>query len=762
MQGPREGRQIEIRGVVQGVGFRPWVCRLARRQGIAGRVRNDPQGVTIEAFGSAEALGAFLRRLETSAPPAARIRDLKARPIPLEPDDGFVIVASAASGERRVSIPPDLATCPDCLNEVFDAANRRHRYAFTNCTSCGPRFSIARDVPYDRAATTMVGFTMCPACRGEYETPSDRRFHAQPNACAACGPRLTALSASGEPLAAGDPVVAAGEALRDGLIVAIKGIGGFHLACDASSPPAVRRLRERKRRDEKPLAVMVRGLDEAHRLAELTDPERRLLDSPERPIVLVPRRPESGLASEVAPGNPFVGLFLAYTPLHHLLLDEAARPLVMTSGNLSEEPMAYRDAEAVERLAGVADLFLTHDREIETRCDDSVARLIGGRPVVLRRSRGYVPRAIAVHRAFSRPLLACGAQLKNTFCLASADAAWLGPHIGDLENLETLEALAATIERMERFLSIRPEVVAHDLHPDYLSTSYASSRPEALKLPVQHHHAHVASAMAENGLDGPVLGVAYDGTGYGTDGTAWGGEILLARYADFQRLATLRPVRLAGGETAIREVWRVALALLDDAFAGAPPLDALGLFHAIPSDRIEVVRTMVARRLNAPLAHGVGRLFDAVGGLVLCRERASYEGQVALEWNLAADPAETGRYGFTIDEKVAPWELDLRPMVGELVEELRAGESAAALSGRFHNTLAAATAALLRVARRQVGRLPVVLTGGCFQNALLTERLLAELQPDFDVYLHGEVPPGDGGIALGQAVVADAVLRGEE
>jgi hydrogenase maturation protein HypF len=485
-----------------------------------------------------------------------------------------------------------------------------------------------------------------------------------------------------------------------------------------------------------------------------------LLDSPERPIVLVPRRPESGPASEVAPSNPFVGLFLAYTPLHHLVLAEASRPLVMTSGNLSEEPMAYRDAEAVERLGGVADLFLTHDREIETRCDDSVACLIAGRPVVLRRSRGYVPRAVVARRSFSKPVLACGAQLKNTFCLASADAAWLGPHIGDLENLETLEAFAATIERMERFLSIRPEVIAHDLHPDYLSTRYASSRPESLKLPVQHHHAHVVSAMAENGLEGPVLGVAYDGTGYGTDGTAWGGELLLARHADFERLATLRPVRLAGGETAIREVWRVTLALLDDAFEGAPPREALDSLRAIPSDRIDVVRTMIARRLNSPLAHGVGRLFDAVGGLVLRRERASYEGQVALEWNLAADAAETRRYGFAIDEGASPWELDVRPMVRELVADLAVGESAAALSGRFHNTLAIATAELLRAARRRVGRLPVVLSGGCFQNALLTEKLLGELQPDFEVYLHGEVPPGDGGIALGQAVVADAVLRG--
>ena len=759
-----QGRRIEVRGTVQGVGFRPFIYRLAREEGLRGRVCNDARGVTIEAFGSPDALATFLHRIERDAPPAAFVRNVRAEPIPAEESSGFLIVTSQGEGERVVSIPPDLATCPDCLAEVLDPKDRRHLYPFTNCTHCGPRYTIARDVPYDRAATTMAAFTMCPRCRREYDDPGDRRFHAQPNACPDCGPRLRLESSS-----AGDesdrprgletgPLQEAAAALRAGRIVGVKGLGGYHLACDATSTAAVQRLRHRKKRDEKPFAVMVRSLDEARALAVLEAAEERLLASVERPIVLVRQRPWAGIAAEVAPGNPLVGLMLAYMPLHHLLLDAVGRPLVMTSGNLSEEPMAAKDEEARERLGSIADLFLTHDREIENRCDDSVARVIAGRPVVLRRSRGYVPRPIALRRPVRRPILACGAHLKNTFCLVAGSEAWLGPHIGDLDNLEAVRAFEEQVDRLERFLGIRPEVIAHDLHPDYASTAYARGRPEPAKVAVQHHHAHVASALAEHGLEGPVLGLAWDGTGYGTDGTAWGGELLLVDGGRFERLATLRPLRLAGSDEAIRQVWRIALIALDDAYGGAPPLDRLRLFADLPPRDVAVVRQMAAKGLRSPLAHGAGRYFDALGALGLGRARASYEGQVALEWNLAAGEGETGTYPFEIADGAACPQADLRPLVRAAAEDLVAGALPAIVSARFHEAMADVAAALVRRAAAGQRRLPVVLTGGCFQNARLAEGVLRRLGSDHDVRLHGEVPPGDGGIALGQALVADAVM----
>jgi hydrogenase maturation protein HypF len=759
VDGDIEGRRIEIRGVVQGVGLRPWVYRLARSAGIAGRVRNDAVGVTIEAFGHHGALDSFVRRLQAAPPPAAAITALRWQPIAPESSGTFVVVDSQCLAERRISIPADLATCPDCLADIEDPANRRHRYAFTNCTNCGPRFTITHDVPYDRPATSMAAFAMCPDCQREYETVADRRFHAQPNACPACGPQLRVLSSHGYDLCSADPIEDAAIALKTGLIVALKGIGGFHLACDATSAPAVRRLRASKKRDAKPFAVMVHDLGAAQQVAEIGEDEAGLLLSTERPIVLLRRRTNAPLSAEVAPGNPLVGLLLPYSPLHYLLLREVARPLVMTSGNVSEEPIAYRNDDALHRLSGIADLFLVHDREIVARCDDSIAQVITGRPVVLRRARGYVPRPVAVAHPFARPILACGAHLKNTFCLGLGDAAHLGPHIGDLENLETLRSFEESIARMERFLGVHPEIIAHDLHPAYLSTRYALARPEPLKIGIQHHHAHVASAMADNHLSGPVFGVAYDGTGYGTDGTAWGGELLLADYEGFERLATMRPIALAGSDTAIRQVWRIALALLDDAFDGAPPLDALRLFRDVPPRSVGVVRQMIARRLNAPLAHGVGRYFDALGALGLNRPCAQYEGQVALEWNLAADPMEAGRYPFVLDRAAAPWMIDLRPMVREAVADLTAGCCASAVSARFHNTMVAATLELVRTAAQRFGRLPVVLTGGCFQNARLAEGVLAGLAGACPAYMHRNVPPGDGGIALGQALIADAVLR---
>jgi hydrogenase maturation protein HypF len=503
---------------------------------------------------------------------------------------------------------------------------------------------------------------------------------------------------------------------------------------------------------------MVRDLAAAEAVGVLGDAEGDLLTSIERPIVLVGRRTTAVLAPEVAPANTLVGLLLPYTPLHHLLLAEVGRPLVMTSGNLSEEPIAFRNDEAFERLSGIADLFLMHDRPIVTRCDDSVARVTAGRPVVFRRSRGYVPRAISLPRAVQAPVLGCGALLKNTFCLTRGAEAWLGPHIGDLENFETYRSFEESIDRLERFLGVEPAVIAHDLHPEYLSTRYALARPEAIKIAVQHHHAHVASAMAEHTLTGPVLGVAYDGTGHGLDGTSWGGELLLADYARFERLATFRAIRLPGGDAAIREPWRIAFAVLHDAFGCLPSICELELFRHVDAEPSRVVRQMLTSDLDLPLAHGVGRYFDAIGAIVLGRSRARYEGQVALELNLTADPAERREYPYSIAFDTSPWIVDLRETVRAVVFDRIDGRRPGAIAACFHNTISAATLALLREARRAHGRLPVVLTGGCFQNARLTETLLHDGR-ELDIHAPGDVPPGDGGIALGQVLVADAVAR---
>jgi len=756
-----EGRRIRIQGTVQGVGFRPWVYRIAIAAGVRGRVRNDSTGVTIEAFGDVEALARFLDALKFP-PPAAKIHTVQAEALAGDPPADFAIAASEAGSHPRVSIPPDLATCPDCVAEITDRKNRRYRYPFTNCTNCGPRFTIATDIPYDRPATTMAAFEMCPACRREYEDVGDRRFHAQPNACPVCGPTLTLHAPGGSLIAVADPIARASAAIKAGAIVALKGLGGFHLACDATSGDAVRRLRERKHREEKPLAVMVRDLSEAEAIGVVGPVEREWLTSVERPIVLLPvRNPQSSIRNDVvSPGNRLVGLFLPYSPLHHLLLADVGRPLVMTSANLSEEPIAFDNEEAIARLSEIADLFLLHDRRIETRCDDSVVAVIAGRGTVLRRSRGYVPRPIAMARAIVRPVLACGALLKNTFCLAFDSEAWFGPHIGDLENVETFESYIKAIARMERFLAVRPEVIAHDLHPDYLSSIYAQDRPEAIKVAVQHHHAHVVSAMTEHGIDGPAIGIAYDGTGFGTDGTSWGGEILIATTRSFERAATFRSVSLPGGDQAVREPWRIAVALAMDAFDGELPDEVRALLSGVPFDHVNGVQQLLRSSAPMPLARGVGRYFDAFGALFLGRRRAAYEGQVAIEWNQIADPAVSQVYAFGFDRESTCPEIDLRPTVRAALGDWASGVSVATIAAAFHNTLAEATTAAVRLAAARYGRLPVVASGGCFQNARLAESVRAALAPEYDVRLHERVPPGDGGIALGQAVIADALVNG--
>ncbi len=753
------GARIEVRGTVQGVGYRPWVYRVAAEVGITGRVWNHTAGVTIEAFGGPEAIDSLISRLRLTGPPAARVTGITTTPIENEDLSTFSIVQSSGAGEVQVSIPPDLATCDECAREIASLFDRRFRYPFTNCTNCGPRFTIASDVPYDRDATTMARFEMCPACRREYDSPPDRRFHAQPNACPDCGPRLSLLDGHGDSVASIDPIADVARALLGGAIVAIKGLGGFHLACDATQTAAVERLRKRKGRDEKPFAVMARDIAEASLLAALTAVERAELESVERPIVLCTKLEPSPIADGVAPRNRLVGLMLPYTPLHHLLLAEVARPLVMTSGNLADEPIAWRNAEALARLGPISDLVLTHNRDIETRCDDSIVRVIAGAPTVLRRSRGYVPRALEVGFAFAAPVLACGAHLKNTFAIGVGDRILLGPHIGDLENLETLASYEESIGRMERFLRVRPVAIAHDLHPGYLSTRYALERPEVAKIAVQHHHAHIAAVMAEHRVDGPVLGLAWDGTGLGTDGTAWGGELLLARFDRFERLATLRAIPLAGGDAAIREVWRLAVALLDDTFGAGRWPDSLPIASMLEPAALRVVRSMLAGGLNTIAAHGAGRWFDAFGAIFLGRDRSRYEGQIALEWNLAADESERIPFSFEIDRDAPVWTIDLRPALVDAVRAWSAGMTVGAIAGRFHATLCSAAAAVIRDRSRETGKIPVALGGGCFQNALLSESLLRDLTPEFDVVLPRAVPPGDGGIAFGQAVVANAVLK---
>jgi hydrogenase maturation protein HypF len=752
------GRRIEIRGTVQGVGFRPWVYRVARRAGVVGRVRNDPRGVTIEAFAPEDRLDAFIERLRRDPPSSARVVDLHASPIPNEDLDDFVIQTSDLDGNKALSIPPDLATCADCEREVLDPSDRRYGYAFTNCTTCGPRFTIATGIPYDRAATTMSGFEMCPACRREYDDVDDRRFHAQPNACAACGPALGLIRLDGEAAPTAGPVGGAAKLLKHGSVVAIKGLGGFHLACDASNAAAVRLLRERKHRDEKPFAVMVRNLDAARLVADLTEEEEALLTAPERPIVLVPAREGTSLTTEVSLESPLLGLFLPYTPLHHLLLAAFDGPLVMTSANVSDEPICRDNDEAKRRLKGIADAILLHDREIAMRCDDSVVRVIAGTPTIMRRSRGFVPRPFHLKQPVSRPVLACGAHLKNTFCIASGDTAYFGPHIGDLETVAALEFFEEAIERMQTILGLRPEIIAHDLHPGYLSTRYAQARTDAVRVGVQHHHAHVASVMAEHGVVGPVLGIAYDGTGFGEDGTSWGGEFLLCSPGRFERMATFRPVRLAGGDLAMREVWRTAYALLHDAFDGKPRIDLLPLFDDVPSASIRIVSQMIDQDLNSPRARGVGRYFDGFGSLGLRRAISSYEGQVAIAWDQVANDAVCDAYPFTIDRTKSPMEIDLRPAVRAAFEDVVSGISPGDVSGRFHNAVVAVTVEVAEALLAEVGRVPVALTGGVFQNARLAAGIGEKLSSKINVLRHSQVPPGDGGLAIGQALIAEAFL----
>ncbi len=748
---------IRVEGVVQGVGFRPFVYGLAVSLGLAGLVGNDVDGVFAEVEGEAEAIGKFLALLRQQAPPLARIERVSTTALSPTGQSDFVIEASQPAGERRALVSPDSATCADCLRELADPADRRYRYPFINCTNCGPRFTIIRDVPYDRALTTMSGFAMCADCAAEYHDPADRRFHAQPVCCPACGPELVLTDAAGKQLSgAADALAAAAELIRAGQVLAVKGLGGYHLMVDAGNEAAAAALRVRKHREDKPFAVMVPDVAAARRLADLDETAEQMLTSARRPVVLVPRHAAAAgeVAPSVAPGNTHLGLLLPYTPLHHLLLAAVGRPIVATSGNVSDEPIAYRDADALTRLARIADAFLMHDRAIHVRADDSVARAIGGRQVVLRRSRGHAPEPLRVGPEFRRPVLACGAELKNTFCLAKGNRAFISHHIGDLENAETLAAFTAGIEHYRRLFDIEPRVVAHDLHPDYLSTKYAADLAGVELVGVQHHHAHIASCLADNDADGPVIGVAFDGTGYGLDGTIWGGEFLIASLASFDRAGCLEPVPMPGGAAAIRQPWRMAAVYL----AAAYPDGVAGnlAVRSRNNQNWAAVAEMARREINSPLTSSAGRLFDAAAALIGVRDTINYEGQAAIELEQIADPAERSGYQAAVgtDGLVRVRGSDL---IRAAAEDLAAGTARPAVAARFHNGVAGAVVATCGVLRDRHNLGVVALSGGVFQNLLFTSAVVAGLRrAGFEVLTHGRVPCNDGGISLGQAMVAGA------
>ncbi len=831
----RRRLRVEIHGAVQGVGFRPFVYRLATDLALTGWVINDTQGVFIEVEGPDAALQRFLERLPAEVPPRAIVQSIESAWLEPVGFERFEIRHSDNTGAKTVLVLPDIATCPDCLAEVFDPADRRHRYPFTNCTNCGPRFTIIEALPYDRPNTTMRRFTLCPTCRAEYENPLDRRFHAQPNACPVCGPRLTLYEgrrqkAEGRTdgqaaVASGDAALkAAADALRAGRIVAVKGLGGFHLMADAGNDAAIRRLRESKPRRAKPFAIMARDLAQARQLCVIPPAAEALLTSAEAPIVLLEKgaghgsqgagswkleagdaeassvvgRRSSVVSDEVAPDNPYLGVMLPYTPLHHLLLRETGFPVVATSGNLSDEPICTDEVEAMRRLGHIADVFLVHDRPIARHVDDSVAWIVRGVPRLLRRARGYAPLPVTLKDA-APTILAVGAHLKNTVALSVGRHVFISQHIGDLETPEAMAAFERVIADFLQLYEAQPVAIAHDIHPEYLSTKWAREyfgfrisdfgltnddspqirNPQSTirnLVAVQHHHAHLAACLAENAVDGPALGVTWDGTGYGTDGTIWGGEFLLGDASGFERVAHLRPFRLPGGDAAMKEPRRVALALLWELFGDAAlEMDDLAPIRALRPTERKLLAQMLAKGINAPITTSAGRLFDGIAALIGLHQQVSFEGQAAMALEFAANAREAGAYPVTLTTddgrqtvdgpqivevvgRRSSVVVDWRPLLEAVLTDLRRGVATGIMAARFHNALVEAIVAVAQAA----GKRRVALTGGCFQNRLLTERAAERLErAGFEVLLHRLVPPNDGGISLGQVAIAAARLNAE-
>ena len=762
--------RIIVRGIVQGVGFRPFIYRLANDHELKGWVLNSTEGVVIEVEGPTKRLEEFIADITLKAPPLAVIEKVETSFLPPVGYQSFIIQASQEQEDKFVLISPDICICPDCLRELFDPLDRRYRYPFINCTNCGPRFTIIKDIPYDRPKTTMVAFQMCPSCEEEYHNPSDRRFHAQPNGCPACGPRVWLVNGrtTSESFAKGEAAVTmARYRLSRGDIVAVKGLGGFHLACDATNSAAISLLRERKYRVDKPFAIMSLDCQAVEKYCHVSDGERQLLESPQRPIVLLRRRSDSPISALVAPGNSYLGVMLPYTPLHYLLLERRGDEtdtlaLVMTSGNMSEEPIAIGNEEALEHLRPLADAFLLHDRDIYVRCDDSVTRVFDGKEAVIRRSRGYAPFPARLNFEM-RQVLACGAELKNTFCVTKENYAFLSQHIGDMENLETLSSFESGIEHFKRLFRVSPEVIAYDLHPEYLSTKHVlelrrggaeqlSNRVEFV--PVQHHHAHIASCMAENGVQEPVIGVAFDGTGYGEDGQIWGGEFLVCDFQHFERRAHLKYVVLPGGEAAIRKPYRMAISYLYNLPSALT--NGLTLLDRIDPVELEIVRRQIKGRINSPLTSSCGRLFDAVSSVLGVCDVITYEGQAAIELEMLADDSVEDGYHWPLPRGKFPIAINQKPLLCGIINDLKAGVPIAVISAKFHNAVAEMVSEMCCLIRERDGLSKVALSGGVFQNLYLLKRTLSQLQrKGFTPYIHHQVPCNDGGIALGQAVIAN-------
>jgi len=768
---------ISVRGIVQGVGFRPFVYGLAVEHNLKGWVYNTSEDVKIEVEGEAEAVGQFERELEAKAPPLAYIENVTIEYHPPLGYENFEIRHSQAQEGKYQLISPDVATCQACLGELLNPEDRRYRYPFTNCTNCGPRFTIIEDMPYDRPKTTMRSFQMCPQCQAEYDNPLDRRFHAQPNACPKCGPRVELVDNQGNLITGLNPVAAASQLLEEGKIVAIKGLGGFLLACDATNNIAVKKLRQRKKRSSKPFAIMVAAVAEAKRHCYVSPEEEDLLTSPQSPIVLIGWREDSSVSREVAPNLRFLGVMLPYTPLHHILLRDTGLPLVMTSGNLSEEPIARDNDEALRRLSGIADYFLVHNRDIYSRYDDSVAIVERGTSQLIRRARSYAPYPIRLPFE-TKQVLGCGAEEKNTFCLTKDNYAFLSQHIGDMENMETLEHFDSTISLYKRLFHVEPEIVAHDLHPDYLATKYARELGESgIKLiPVQHHHAHIASCMADNGLEGLVIGVAFDGTGMGEDGNIWGGEFLVADYRNFRRAGHLEYLPLPGGATAIRRPRRTAIGYILTLLGDNALNHDLPVMKEADETEIEVIKRQVERKINSPLSSSMGRLFDAISALLGIKGEIDYEGQAAVELEMAAfsfviagpvpsearelDEAISGdneSYPYRIVEDEGVKIVHLGDLLSAVIEDLHQGISKGRISVKFHNTVARMINEMCHLIADETPMVSgVALSGGVFQNRLLLKRTVSLLESSgFQVFTHRQVPCNDGGISLGQAVIAN-------
>ena len=779
---------ISVRGIVQGVGFRPFVYGLAAKHNIKGWVYNTSEDVRIEVEGTEQAIKQFERELETKAPPLAHIENITIKFHAPRSYENFEIRQSQAQAGKYQLISPDVATCQACLDELLNPEDRRYRYPFTNCTNCGPRFTIIEDMPYDRSKTTMRYFQMCPQCQAEYDNPLDRRFHAQPNACPKCGPQVKLVDNRGKLITRSNPIAAAGQLLKEGKIVAIKGLGGFLLACDATNDTAVKTLRQRKRRPSKPLAIMVATAEEAKRHCYVSPEEGNLLTSPQSPIVLMRWRENSSVSLEVAPNLRFLGVMLPYTPLHHILLRDAGQPLVMTSGNLSEEPIARDNDEALKRLSGIADYFLIHNRDIYSRYDDSVAVVERGTSQLVRRARGHAPYPI--HLPFkTRQVLGCGAEEKNTFCLTRDNYAFVSQHIGDMENMKTLEHFDSTISLYKRLFHIEPEIVGHDLHPDYLATKYAQELAESgMKfVPVQHHHAHIASCLADNGLEGPVIGVAFDGTGMGVDGNIWGGEFLVADYHHFRRAGHLEYLPLPGGAAAIKKPYRIAIGYivtllgedaLNSVIASDLPAKAwqagarqsqLASIGQVTEVEVEVIKRQIERRINSPLSSSMGRLFDAISALLGIRGEIDYEGQAAVELEMMAHSYVIARrasdeaisrgeesYPYFIVEDEGIRIVRLRDLLSATMEDLHQGISQGRMSVKFHNTIARMINEMCHLIADETGLSQVAISGGVFQNRLLLRKTVRLLESSgFQVFTHRQVPCNDGGISLGQAVIAN-------